>query len=52
MHWAVDGYRALLRERDAGWLVEQIRAYGALDQAPRPAEFVPWPRTKRLQAYA
>jgi len=52
VHWAVDGYRALLRERDAGWLVEQIRAYGALDQAPRPAEFVPWPRTKRLQAYA
>ena len=52
VHWAVDGYRALLRERDAGWLVEQIQAYDALDQGPRPAEFVPWPRIKRLQAYA
>ena len=35
VHWAIDGYRALLRERDAGWLIEQIRAYMALDQAPQ-----------------
>ena len=28
--WAVDGYRALLRGRSTGWLIDQIRAYEAM----------------------
>lgn len=50
VHWAVDGYRALLRERDATWLLDQIRTYGALDRVPRRAESQP--RRERLHAYA
>ena len=34
--WAIDGYRALLREHDTSWLIEQIRAYAAPDRVPRP----------------
>ena len=52
VHWAVDGYRALLREHDADWLVEQIRAYAALDRVPRPSERALSGRDERLHAYA
>ena len=39
--WAIDGYRALLREHDTSWLIEQIRAYAAPDRVPRPIGLVP-----------
>ena len=52
VHWAVDGYRALLRDRDTGWLVEQIRAYEGDDRVPLATRIGPAPRPERMHAYA
>ena len=47
--WAIDGYRALLQQRDTRWLVEQIHAYREL----RPDwQQVQPPRTEPVHAYA
>jgi hypothetical protein len=48
----VDGYRALLRDRDAGWMVDQIHAYADLDRVPRAAERAQPSQGERLHACA
>lgn len=50
--WAIDGYRALLLERDTSWLTGQIEAYSAADRVPRPVVLAPVARPERLHAYA
>jgi CDP-glucose 4,6-dehydratase len=52
VEWTIDGYRRLLGEGDAGWLVEQIRAYAADDRVPRPSGTIALPRPERRHAYA
>jgi CDP-glucose 4,6-dehydratase len=52
VNWAVDGYRALLRDRDAGWMVDQIHAYADLDRVPRAAERAQPSQGERLHACA
>jgi CDP-glucose 4,6-dehydratase len=50
--WAIDGYRALLREHDTSWLTDQIRSFAATDRVPRPVVLAPPARPERLHAYA
>jgi MFS family permease len=52
VNWAVDGYRALLRERDTGWLVGQVRAFGAAAEPSGPMAAMPSPRPERVHACA
>jgi CDP-glucose 4,6-dehydratase len=50
--WAVDGYRALLRQGDTRWLIDQIHAFEALEPA-RPLAGYPLPAHPELRhAYA
>ena len=52
VEWAIDGYRALLRERDTEWLIRQIRAYAGLDRVPKAPEPAASLRPERRHAYA
>ena len=50
--WAIDGYRAMLQQQDAHWLIEQIHAYEALPAARPFCDQVPLPRAEPAHAYA
>ena len=52
VEWAVDGYRALLREGDTAWLGAQIRAYETADRVPRLPADAPPARAERRHAFA
>ncbi len=52
VEWAIAGYRALLRDHDTSWLIEQIQAFSALDRVPQPAALTPRARPERLYACA